>query len=141
MPPLFQYIPESPSACLTCVAGWARAAATHDAVVWVSYEELKRDAPGTVRGLAQRLDIPCPEPVLAATVGASSFDAMRAQFAANDRKLMSRGIEPKKNHIRQGQMGSWRQSLRGALLEQFEERHARKMAELPLDYEFDFGDS
>lgn len=121
-------------------AGWEKAAAEQSGIIWVSYEELKRDAFGTVRRLAKELDIHCTDDEIAKTVGASSFSAMKSLFNENEKKFESKGMRAKKNHIRKGEMGSWRNDLDGALLVEFDAVHKLKTTFWDLTYNFDFGD-
>jgi hypothetical protein len=121
-------------------AGWQRAAEANKAnVVWVSYEELKEDPAGTIRRLADFLGIPASDDTILRTVGASSFSSIKSAFAQADQQLLQQGKRTKKNHIRQGEMGSWRSDIYGALLVEFDAVHTLKCSEHALTYKFNFG--
>jgi len=122
-------------------AGWEKAAAENPGtVVWVSYEELKRDFPGTVRRLADFLEIPASDDAIAKTAGASSVSSMKATYAKRVEELEAMGGLCKKNHFRKGEMGSWRNDIDGCLLMEFDAMHKAKTAQHGLKYSFDFGD-
>eukprot|EP00930_Biecheleria_cincta_P004025 TRINITY_DN10492_c0_g1_i1.p1 TRINITY_DN10492_c0_g1~~TRINITY_DN10492_c0_g1_i1.p1 ORF type:complete len:377 (-),score=63.65 TRINITY_DN10492_c0_g1_i1:110-1210(-) len=122
-------------------AEWERAMAEEDSGIhWLSYEELKRDPANTVRKLANFLGIPITEEVLSKTIAGSSFSKMKTETELIDRDLEAKGIHVKPNHMRQGEMGSWRSTLHGPLLEEFDAVHSAKTAEHGLAYTFDFGD-
>uniref|UniRef100_A0A7S1LLZ4 Sulfotransferase domain-containing protein n=1 Tax=Alexandrium catenella TaxID=2925 RepID=A0A7S1LLZ4_ALECA len=121
-------------------AGWEEAAAKHPQnVIWVSYEDLKRDFPGTVRKLAEFLDVPLTGDTLAQVTDASSMKSMKASYEAASKHLSTTGGEAKKNHIRKGEMGSWRNDIKGALLAEFDAVHRAKTDLHKLRYQFDFG--
>jgi len=122
-------------------AGWEAAAAQHPGdVMWVSYEELKRDYEGTVRRLAGFLQIPAPDDVIARTMAASSFASMKVSIAQFDGQLTASGVAPKRGHLRKGEMGSWRGDIEGALLAEFDAVSEAKTALHGLKYKFDYGD-
>lgn len=122
-------------------AGWQRAAEEHPSdIIWISYEELKRDPLNTTRRLADFLGMPLSDDVVLKSVNASSFQQMKQVFAEEDKKVEARGQFVKKNHIRQGEMGSWVQDIDGALLAEFDAISTLKCDMLGLTYKFDFGD-
>jgi len=120
-------------------SGWEEAAESTSGVIWVSYEELKRDPAGAIRRLAKFLEIPMTEETLSKTIAGSSFSAMKQSFAEADAKMEAAGVKTKRGHLRKGEMGSWRNDIDGALLVQFEAVHALKSIEHGLRYRFDFG--
>jgi len=121
-------------------AGWQRAAAAAPAgVLWISYEELARDPVGGIRRVAEFAGIPASDDAIGRTAQAASFPAMKRAFADADAKMEAQGIRTKKNHIRRGEVGSWRAELPGALLAKFDEVHESRCAEHGLSYQFDFG--
>merc|ERR1719362_1503826 len=88
-------------------AGWEKAAAANPAILWISFEDLKRDPVQGVRTIAAFLDVPCSDDVIRQVVGESTFEAMKSKFAVVDKERESLGKMIKKNHIRRGAVGSW----------------------------------
>ncbi len=60
------------------VEGWWQRSQAHDNVLFVHYEELKRDLPGQVRHIAEFLDCPLSAAQIAKVVDKAGFDYMRA---------------------------------------------------------------
>jgi len=120
-------------------AGWWKACEDNRKTLWISYEDLKLDPVAGVRRIAAFLGVPAPDEVVRLVVGASSFDAMKASFEETASRKAAAGKPVKRNHIRRGEMGTWREMLRGPLLEAFDRAHEERTAELGLSYSFDFG--
>jgi len=122
-------------------AGWEEATAKYpDTIIWVSYEELKRDFPATVKRIADFLQIPISDEAIRGTMDSSSFKSMKASFGKREQELEAMGAPTKKNHIRKGEMGSWRDDIHGALLVEFDAVSKAKTAQYDLKYGFDYGD-
>mmetsp|Transcript_1392 Transcript_1392/g.3801 ORF Transcript_1392/g.3801 Transcript_1392/m.3801 type:complete len:390 (-) Transcript_1392:67-1236(-) len=122
-------------------AGWEKAAAEHpETVVLVSYEELVRDFEGTVRRVSQFLEIPVSDSCLADVKDKVALSVMKKQQTDMNKELEARGLPSKKDHVRAGKVGSWRDVIDGALLQEFDAVHRSKTALHRLRYEFDYGD-
>ncbi|CAE8668412.1 unnamed protein product [Polarella glacialis] len=120
-------------------AGWLTAfRASGRAIHLVSYEELKADPKREIRQIADFLGITASDEVVAKTAAGSAFDSMKEIFKKTDEEKEKAGSPVKKNHIRSGQKGGWRNVIQGPLLAEFDEVHARKCAELGLTYNFEF---
>jgi len=123
-------------------AGWEEVAAKHPgSVMWVSYEELQRDFPGTVGRLAQFLAIPVSDDVIVQTMQGSSLSSMRSDWAAFNQELESKGMDRIETRVRKGAVGSWRDDIQGDLLAEFDRVHRAKASGHGLKYEFNFGDA
>eukprot|EP00929_Paragymnodinium_shiwhaense_P068692 TRINITY_DN34597_c0_g1_i1.p1 TRINITY_DN34597_c0_g1~~TRINITY_DN34597_c0_g1_i1.p1 ORF type:complete len:259 (+),score=62.32 TRINITY_DN34597_c0_g1_i1:495-1271(+) len=121
-------------------ANWWKASQGNDRILWISYEEMKADLPAAIRKIADFCDIAASPEVVRKVTEASSFTAMKTQFAEEDAKKTARGERVKKNHIRQGQSGAWKKTFTPEQEQSFDEHHVRKCAELGfpagLLYEF-----
>lgn len=151
------------------VAQWhaASRASKTKAILFLTYEELKRDSIAAIKRIAAHLGLKRADKEIAAVDRASSFDAMRTQLTSTS----SRGkgntynrydIPPgtrladvvqrnaSSGHLRQGTYGTWRASFNARLSEQFDaifnskmnaaiERASLAFDVAPVALTFDFG--
>lgn len=89
----------------------ARQGLPADRLLWINYEEMKANLPRCVRLIAAFCDIPCSDVVVESVVRGSDFAAMKEQFMMVDTEREAQGKRIKKNHIRKGQSGGWRDVL------------------------------
>eukprot|EP00747_Dinoflagellata_sp_TGD_P189468 gnl/TRDRNA2_/TRDRNA2_49837_c0_seq1.p1 gnl/TRDRNA2_/TRDRNA2_49837_c0~~gnl/TRDRNA2_/TRDRNA2_49837_c0_seq1.p1 ORF type:complete len:262 (+),score=47.64 gnl/TRDRNA2_/TRDRNA2_49837_c0_seq1:229-1014(+) len=122
-------------------AGWWRVhGQAKDSVLWISYESLKADLTAGIARVAEFCGIEADDVLISAVARASTFDAMRQQFAEVDAKKFAAGQFVKKNHIRQGKSGSWRDTFTEEQLCEFDTHHAFRSDDLGLPQDlFDFG--
>mmetsp|Transcript_18391 Transcript_18391/g.28680 ORF Transcript_18391/g.28680 Transcript_18391/m.28680 type:complete len:245 (+) Transcript_18391:1272-2006(+) len=93
-------------------AGWHRVHLLNpDKIMWVAYEDLQEDLFSEIRKVADFCGIDANDEVVQGTCKASSFSTMKAVFAEEDEKKKEKGQFVKKNHIRQGQSGSWSKDM------------------------------
>ena len=70
---------------------------------------MSADLESSVRRIAAFLDIDASDQLVNETLIACSFDEMKKSFEALDAQKMAAGEPVKKNHIRQGGTGRWRE--------------------------------
>eukprot|EP00656_Telonema_subtile_P028699 TRINITY_DN3129_c0_g1_i5.p1 TRINITY_DN3129_c0_g1~~TRINITY_DN3129_c0_g1_i5.p1 ORF type:complete len:297 (-),score=76.34 TRINITY_DN3129_c0_g1_i5:63-953(-) len=88
---------------------WAAKDANTDAVLWVQFEALKEDLRGQVERVARFIGCELEEEALDRVAEHSTFEAMKAQFKRIEEEKQAAGEMFKKNHIRRGKVGSWRE--------------------------------
>eukprot|EP01060_Flectonema_neradi_P039262 TRINITY_DN856_c0_g1_i1.p1 TRINITY_DN856_c0_g1~~TRINITY_DN856_c0_g1_i1.p1 ORF type:complete len:349 (+),score=90.75 TRINITY_DN856_c0_g1_i1:64-1047(+) len=115
--------------------GWYKATKTDDNKMWITFEELKADPCGSIARIAKFLDIPLNEELLEKVVKASGFDYMKQQFAENAILREKKGLRVKKNHIRQGASGKWKETFTVKQYEVFSKVNAERSEKygLPAD--------
>lgn len=114
------------------VLGWREARGN----LWVSYEDMKADLPGTVREVAHYLGIKVDEDLVDRACREASFESMKR---AHERRILS-GVRTmgSSDHFRSGTTGSWRSF--------FSEDQSRRLDEIfkermrGSDIVTDFGD-
>eukprot|EP01060_Flectonema_neradi_P007488 TRINITY_DN1522_c0_g3_i1.p1 TRINITY_DN1522_c0_g3~~TRINITY_DN1522_c0_g3_i1.p1 ORF type:complete len:347 (+),score=48.74 TRINITY_DN1522_c0_g3_i1:58-1041(+) len=114
---------------------WYAATKTDKDKLWVTFEELKASPAETIAKIANFLEIPLTEEVLGKVVVASGFDYMKQQFSENNALREKEGRFVKKNHIRQGASGKWKETFTVKQYEEFSQVHAERSAKygLPSD--------
>lgn len=115
---------------------WDAYQSQRDHILWISYEEMKADLPGSIRRVADFMGgVRMNELELSLTLEACSFETMKRVAAEEDAVKLSRNESVKPNHIRHGQVGGWRSSFSAEQLAVFEAHHAKMCTELglPLD--------
>lgn len=91
-------------------APWAAEAAASEAVLQVWYEDMVEDLEREVRRLAAFVGIEgLSDETISRIVTAARFENMKKQFERVDAAKRSRGEPIKKNHIRRGGVGGWRE--------------------------------
>lgn len=90
----------------------AGAGAGSGSVLWVKFEDIKKDPEGQIRRIAEYCCIPASDEVIRKTVEASSFKNMKATADAINSDKAKKGIKFKKNHIRKGESGKWRKTFK-----------------------------
>jgi len=106
-----------------------------DAIAWISFEELKADLPGCIRRIAAFCNIDASDELIAQVAGVSDFAAMKKQFAEVDAAKVKAGTRVKKNHIREGKVGAWRNQFTPEQEAMLMAHHTKqcKALGLPLD--------
>ena len=105
---------------------WAANAHNPDTILWVKFEDLKADLRGQVERISDFLGCELSQSELDLVSQASTFEAMKAQQKTIDAKKEAEGKRIKKNHIRRGKVGTWR--------EVFAESHITAFDELNGEY-------
>mmetsp|Transcript_10122 Transcript_10122/g.22409 ORF Transcript_10122/g.22409 Transcript_10122/m.22409 type:complete len:332 (-) Transcript_10122:161-1156(-) len=121
-------------------AKWAEVAESNPNVLFITFEEMKADPVESVRRIGNFLEVPLDDEIVRNVVGASAFDAMKKKFEENDKQRAAEGIAVKKNHIRKGGVGTWREELKGDTLAEFEAAHQELTAKNGLKVAWDFGE-
>lgn len=122
-------------------ASWWKVHQDHpDKIMWISYEEMKYDLPGSIEKIAKFCGIETTPEIIAAVTEASSFGTMKKSAAEVDAKKIAAGQQVKKNHIRQGASGAWTRTFTVNDVQVFDAHHETKCKEwgLPIGI-FDFG--
>jgi len=86
-------------------------------ILWVRFEHLKQDLRGQVERIAKFVGAELDEEQLDMVAAGSTFDAMKEQQKRIDAEKERNGERVKKNHIRQGKVGTWRGSFTDELKE------------------------
>mmetsp|Transcript_46786 Transcript_46786/g.151930 ORF Transcript_46786/g.151930 Transcript_46786/m.151930 type:complete len:368 (-) Transcript_46786:51-1154(-) len=105
----------------------ARAKLPPDRLLWISYEEMQADLPAVVRRIAAFVGVPATEEVVRAVVAGASFGIMRKDWSALEQEqLQQTGVVTKKNHVRQGRSGAWREAMSEADSDAIDAAHAAR---------------
>lgn len=75
-----------------------------DCIMWISFEEMKRDLTGAIAKIAAFLGIEVTATQLQLTTETCSFETMKRVAAEEDAKKLDKGEPTKPNHIRQGKI-------------------------------------
>eukprot|EP00756_Hemistasia_phaeocysticola_P012088 Hpha_TRINITY_DN15172_c0_g1::TRINITY_DN15172_c0_g1_i1::g.127948::m.127948/K01025/SULT1; sulfotransferase len=108
---------------------WWDAPLGKDQKLWLRYEDLQVDPEGAVRKIAAFLDITVSDQLVAKVVQASSFSSMKQQFTGLEKKADEVGVWAKKEHIRKGETGGWREALTQEQQEWFNQHDKRRREE------------
>lgn len=90
---------------------WKAHQANPEQILWVRFEELKQDLRGQVERIAKFVGAELNEKQLDDVAAGSTFNAMKEQQNRIDAEKEQNGERVKKNHIRQGKVGTWRGSF------------------------------
>ena len=105
----------------------ARAQLPPDRILWISYEEMQEDLPGAVRRVADFIGVPVAEEVVKGIVSGASFGNMQKDWSAlEQQQLRETGKVFKKNHLRQGRSGAWREAMSDADSDAIDAAHASR---------------
>mmetsp|Transcript_19964 Transcript_19964/g.29890 ORF Transcript_19964/g.29890 Transcript_19964/m.29890 type:complete len:350 (+) Transcript_19964:41-1090(+) len=120
-------------------AGWhAVAEKNEDSVLRVSFEGTKSNPIGVVKRVANFLGLDVSEEICKKTVDAISFKNMKDSFSKNDARRKAEGQVVKKNHIRKGKVGNWKNELNKELQDLLIATHKAKSKELGHTFDFVF---
>ena len=88
---------------------WNAAKGCEDFVLWVTFEDLKRDLAGEIARVSAFLGLPPRSPEeMAAIVARCDFAAMKKEADVRDSQALKEGRRIKKGHFRQGKVGGFR---------------------------------
>lgn len=112
--------------------------ASHQAanILFLKYEDMKRDLAGAVGQIADFIELPLDQPLLERVVAGSSFRAMTTSEKTNFNWMPQREGTP--GQYRKGLIGDWRNQFSPEQSQSFDALYARKMSGSKL--QFDFGE-
>merc|ERR1712048_469935 len=88
---------------------WNAAKGCEDFVLWVTFEDLKRDLAGEIARVSAFLGLPPRSPEeMAAIVARCDFATMKKEADVRDSQALKEGRRIKKGHFRQGKVGGFR---------------------------------
>ncbi|XP_063964767.1 sulfotransferase 1C2A-like [Lytechinus pictus] len=115
----------------------------HPNVLFLKYEDMKKDLPGAVRQIAEFMGISLSDDVIAKIAEASTFKAMKNNPSSNPDTMIMKGIEqagmekPKdKSFMRKGVVGDWKNYFTDDQNKRFDELYEKQMAGSGLEFEF-----
>uniref|UniRef100_UPI00358E30E1 amine sulfotransferase-like n=1 Tax=Myxine glutinosa TaxID=7769 RepID=UPI00358E30E1 len=117
------------------VRGWQEN--NHPNMLWLTYEEMKKDLPAVVRRISKFVGKHLTEEQLLAVVKHSSFKAMKASPTVNKENLDSVFDLTKGKFMRKGKVGDWKNHFTVAQSEWFDTIYHERMARLDLDFTWD----
>lgn len=136
-------------------AGWCNAAASSSSILYLTYEDLKRNPKATVRRLASHLGfVNTTDKEIDKVIAAASFSAMSPKEKRRPRRTRSRhasrySVAPgatyddnltMSNQFREGIIGAWRRHFNIRLSQQFDQMyagHLRQATESPFSSSLD----
>ncbi|XP_060111896.1 sulfotransferase 1C2-like [Heteronotia binoei] len=116
------------------VCGWWEAKDRHP-VLYLFYEDIKKDPAREIQKVAQFLGIELTEPVLKRIVQHTTFESMKANPMANyssiPSSIMDQAVSP---FMRKGAVGNWKEHFTVAQSERMDEVCARKLGGTGLTF-------
>lgn len=118
------------------VLDWWRASQQTERILFMKYEDLKRDPTAAIALVAKFIGVDCDRALLGTVVDKSSFESMATNKLANlDWVPQKEGVP---RHMRKGIIGDWRSHFSEEQNQRFDALFLEKMAGTGL--RFDFGD-
>jgi hypothetical protein len=118
------------------VLPWWQASRKVANILFLKYEDMKRDLAGVVGQIADFVEVPLNQMTLERVVAGSSFRAMTTNEKTNFNWMPQREGTP--GQYRKGLVGDWRNQLSPEQSHSFDEVYSQKM--LGTNLQFDFGD-
>lgn len=115
---------------------WWEASRKDARILFMKYEDMKRDHAGSVAKLANFLDIQADSELINTVVSLSSFQSMTTNETTNFDWVPQRADVPK--HFRKGDIGDWRNHFSVEQSQQMDDIFMKKLNGSGL--QFDFGD-
>ncbi|XP_072179264.1 sulfotransferase 1C2-like [Diadema setosum] len=112
----------------------------HPNVLFLKYEDMKKDHRGTVERVAQFMGKSLTDDVIDRIVEASSFGAMKKSKSSNPDSLLARvGLARKEqsSFMRKGAIGDWKNYFTEDQNRRFDELYAEKMKGTGLEFQFE----
>jgi hypothetical protein len=102
-----------------------------DRIIWMQYEEMKKDPFGETQRLARHLGIPKADDdeFISEVVELASFDAMTNSAKAKGGDVLG--------HLRKGVVGDWKNHFSPELFELFKSKVEREMEGIEIDLQFE----
>jgi hypothetical protein len=101
-------------------------------LLFLKYEDLRRDPGGQLKRIAQYLEYPLDEEVLGSILERTSFDKMKEDRFSNMHEIMEFH-----SFFRKGQIGSWKDLFTVAQNDYFDRIYAERMAGSGLEFDWD----
>lgn len=101
-------------------------------LLFLKYEDMKRDFDGQLRRIASYLGYDLSEEVIDRIKSATSFSRMKTEQFSNHRE-----IPQLEGFFRKGEIGSWKDQFTVAQSEAFDRLYRERMAGTGLDFEFE----
>jgi len=114
---------------------WWQVSQESDNVMFVKYEDMKKDLPRIVADVASFIDIPLTADLLDAVVAASEFYAMAINPKANLDWVPQRSGVPK--HMRKGIVGDWKNHFSSEENMIIDALYQSRMVQSGLEFEFE----
>ena len=102
---------------------WQAKAEYPDTILWLQYEDMKKDLKGAVKSVAEFLDLQRTDEEIEKITDRCTFNSMKAE---DDKRS---GGDPKKSHLRSGKAGGWTDKFSEEMSSAFDERTERMYAE------------
>ena len=118
------------------VLPWWQASQRDRNILFLKYEEMKNDHPGSVARIASFMDIQADSQLIDTVVQLSSFQSMSSNQNTNFNWIPQKADKPK--HFRKGDIGDWRNHFSAEQSRQMDDLVMQKMKGTGL--QFDFGD-
>jgi len=118
------------------VLPWWEASKDNKNILFLKYEDMKKDLAGNVTKIASFLDIETDSDLINKVVTLSSFKSMSTSESTNFNWIPQREGIP--GHFRKGDIGDWQNQLREEQSRQLDEVYMEKLKGTGL--QFDFGD-
>lgn len=118
------------------VLGWWQASQNDSNILFLKYEDMKKDSAGNVAKIAAFLNIPAGSQLIDKVVELSSFGAMTSNQNTNFDWIPQKADKPK--HFRKGDIGDWRNHFSAEQSQQMDTLFLEKIKDTGLG--FDFGD-
>ena len=115
---------------------WWQASQNDSRILFMKYEEMKKDHAGSVARLASFLDLQADSQLIETVVRLSSFGSMTSKETTNFDWIPQRADVPK--HFRKGEIGDWRNHFSAEQSQQMDDLVMKKLKDSGL--QFDFGD-
>jgi hypothetical protein len=118
------------------VLPWWQASQNDRSILFLKYEDMKKDHTGNVARLASFLDVQADTALIDKVVTLSSFQSMATGQNTNFDWVPQKADKPK--HFRKGDIGDWRNHFTAEQSQQMDDLFLEKMKDTGL--QFDFGD-
>jgi len=115
---------------------WWRASQKDQRILFMKYEDMQHDRPGSIASLASFLDLQADAQLIETVVSQSSFQSMTSKETTNFDWIPQRADVPK--HFRKGEIGDWRNHFSAEQSGQMDDLVVKKLKDSGL--QFDFGD-
>jgi hypothetical protein len=118
------------------VLPWWQASQKADNILFLKYEDMKRDLAAVVRQITNFIDVPLNQTLLGRVLAGSNFGAMKTNKNTNFNWVPQQEGVPK--HYRKGIIGDWRKQFSTEQNELFDKVYIQEM--FGSNLRFDFGD-
>ena len=113
---------------------WQVAQKNQENVLFVTYEGLKINPRAEIRKIAAFIDVACDDALLERVVKGSSFEHMKKMAAEVDTEKAKDGLRVKRNHIRKGKIGSWKEHFPENVMDAFVAKTRAECRDMHVSY-------